>query len=363
MITAKLKLPFIHPLILIVVFLFISPGNIRSQVNDCSFFYYNAINLYKAGKVDTAYSLLNSCLMNRKLFKRTSRSIRSDIYHLSALTSILLDKPNEAILHTSRFLTYEPYYKNNFQKDDLLEFRKIVTEFTVQPRIVLGLNYFIDFSKFKLEKIITSHTASYTPRLYSWSESGFGLTVDYSFSKNIVGGLGINLLYISFMYDGSPMPFSGSYSTYYAPLRFLETPLLICYKMRIRKKIIPYVHTRIIGRYYLSSGTQKYESSEYGTFYNVRNQGNLAIFFKNFENLDFQIGVGSIYSFKKSCFDLNISFCPMWINTNPLKDINNADDLPNYELFSRADEIIVVDQKKFIRLSFSYKYYLSYKSF
>jgi hypothetical protein len=362
MITAIIRLPFIHPVIITMLFLFILSGNLCSQVNDCSFTYYNAMNLYNMGKIDTAYSLFTSCLDNKKLFRKTSKSTRADIYRLSALSSILLDNPDDARIHIKKMLAYKPYYENEFVQADLMEFKRMVKQYTVQPRLVLGINWFQDFSKLTLERTMTSHTSTYWPELWSYTESGLGFHVEYPFMKNFLAGIGMNLLYMSFMYNGSPVPFYNSFS-YYTPIRYLETPLFAVYKLRIKKKIIPYFQAGIIGRYSTSGGVLKYESSNYGDFYIVRNMGNLAVFFNDFENLDFFIGGGVKYSFKRSSFDLDLGFFPVKFNRNILEDIESVKDLPPDEEFTHADEIIVIDLNRKIRLKFSYAYYFSFKAF
>ena len=323
MIMKIVKTGIINKIVFIIILLFTGLLNISSQISDCSFAYYNAMNLYNEGKVDSTFNILSSCINDDQLFRKTSKSIRADIYRLCALSALLLDEPDEAQLQIGRFLKYRPYYKDEFAKDDLSEFRKIVTEFTVQPKLVMGINYFIDFPKIKLEKNLTAHTTPYTPEITSTSESGWGLLFENSFSKNIYAGIGLNMLYMSFNYNGSPLPFQETFS-YNVPIRYLESPLYAGYKLRINKKIIPYFQAGLIGRYPIDSEVKRLKSSEYGGYYLVNDYGNLAVFFNNYEHLDLSLGSGIKYSFKKSCLDFNINCFPFHLNHNTLKNIDSV---------------------------------------
>ena len=362
MIIKIIKLGKIERIILIIILLLTRPLNIYPQVNDCSFAYYNALNLYNEGKVDSAYNILSSCLNGDQLFRKTSRSTRAEIYRLSALSALLLDKPDDSKLHIERLLKYRPFYKDNFAKDDLSEFRRIVTDFIVQPKLVIGINYFIDFPKIIIEKNLTAHNTPYIPELTSYSESGWGLLLEHSFSKNLYAGVGLNVLYMSFMYNGSPLPFQQSLP-YYLPTRYLESPVYVSYKLRVNKKIIPYFQTGLIGRYPFYSGINRLKSSEYGGYYLVKHLGNLAVFFDNNECFDLLLGSGIRYGFKKSCLDFNINYFPLHINKNTLKDINTLNDLQPTESFAHADEIILLDLKRRMRIELCYKYYFSFKAF
>jgi hypothetical protein len=320
------------------------------------------MNLYNEGKVDSTFNILSSCINVDQLFRKTSKSTRADIYRLCALSALLLDKPDDAQLHIRRLLEYRPYYKNNFTKDDLSEFRRIVTEFMVQPKFVLGINYFIDFPKIEIKKDLTAHNAPYIPEITSYSESGWGLLIENSFSKNIYAGIGLNMLYMNLIYNGSPLPFQQSFH-YYLPTRYLESPIYASYKLRINKKIIPYFQIGLIGRYPIHSGAKRLKSSEYGEYYLVNNYGNLAVFFNNYERVDLLLGSGIKYSFKKSCLDFNIKAFPFHLNNNPLKNIDTVNDLPQMESFAHADEIILLDLKRRMRIELCYKYYISFKAF
>lgn len=357
-----IKPGIIHKIVLIILLLFAGLLNISSQISDCSFAYYNAMNLYNEGKVDSTYKILNSCINGDQLFRKTSKSTRADIYRLSALSAVLLDKLDEANSYIERLLKYRPYYKNEFLRDDFSEFRRIVTEFIVQPKIVGGINYFMDFPKIEIEKNLTSHAASYTPEITSFTESGWGLMLENSFTKDIYAGIGLNMLYISFNYNGSLLPFQETFS-YQVPIRYLESPLYAGYKLRINKKIIPYFQAGLIGRYPISGEVNRLKSSKYGEYFLVNDFGNLAVFMKKYEYLDLSLGSGIKYSFKKSCLDLNINFFPFHLNNNSLKNIDSLSDLPQTESFSHADEIILLDVKRRMRIGLSYKFYFSFKAF
>ncbi len=362
MILKIIKSGIINKITLLIILLFARPLNSYSQVNDCSFAYYNAMNLYNEGKVDSTFNILSSCINGDQLFRKTSKSTRADIYRLCALSALLLDKPDDARLHIERLLKYRPYYKDNFVKDDLSEFRRIVIGFTVQPKIVLGIDYFIDFHKISIEKNLTAHNTPYIPEITSFTESGWGLLLENSFTENIYAGLGLNMLSMSFIYHGTPLPFQETFS-YHVPIRYLEAPLYAGYKLRIDKKIIPYFQIGIIGRYPLDSEVKRLKSSEYGGYYLVNDYGNLAVFFDNNECFDLSLGGGIRYSFKKSCLDFNINCFPFHINKNTLKDINSFNDLPPTESFAHADEIILLDLKRRMRIELCYKYYISFKAF
>jgi hypothetical protein len=362
MIIKIIKSGIINKITLLIILLFSRPLNMYAQVTDCSFAYYNAMNLYNEGKVDSTYNILSSCINVDQLFRKSSKSTRADIYRLCALSALLLDKPDDAQLNIGRFLKYRPYYKNNFAKDDLSEFRRIVTEFTVQPKLVLGINFFIDIPKITIEKNLTAHTTPYIPEITSFTEGGWGLLLENSFSKNIYAGIGLNMLYMSFIYNGSPLPFQQTFS-YNVPIRYLESPLYVSYKLRINKKVIPYFQIGLIGRYPIDGDVKRLKSSEYGGYYLVKSYGNLAVFFNNNEFLDLLLGTGIKYSFKKSCLDFNIKFLPFHIEKNTLKDINTVDDLPPTESFAHADEIILLDLSRRMRIELCYKYYFSFKAF
>lgn len=351
-----------NKIVLIIILLFSKLIYVSSQISDCSFAYYNAMSLYNQGNVDSTFKILNSCINNDQLFKKTSRSTKADIYRLSALSAVLLDKPDYARLHIERLLKYRPYYKNEFLKDDLSEFRRIITRFTVQPKVVVGINYFRDFPKIEIEKNLTSHAASYTPEITSFTESGWGLMLENSFTENIFAGIGLNMLYMNLKYKGSPLPFQETFS-YHVPIRYLESPAYVSYKLRIDKKIIPYFQVGLIGRYPLDSEVKRLKSSEYGGYFLIRDYGNLAVFMKKYEYLDLSLGSGIKYSFKKSCLDLNINCFPFHLNNNTLKNIDSISDLPQTESFAHADEIILLAVKRRIRIGLSYKYYFSFKAF
>jgi hypothetical protein len=369
---AKFKLLFLRSIILSISFLFTLSGSIFSQVNDCSFAYYNALNLYNTGKVDTAYNLLRSCLGNKHLLRNTSKSTKADIYRLSALSSILLENPDDARLNIKKLLTYQPYYKNNFKQGDLLEFRKMVDEFSVQPEFVVGVNCFKDYSTISLEKVFTQPESDSTQNISLTNEFGGGLLIESALTKRISIGLGINLNKVNIVYKGGNIPFSHN-DSYGLDFLYLETPVYANYKFRIDKKIRPYFQLGIISRYYLKhknsyDAPDRFRSSKYGTYYMKENHyqgdnGVITVFFRNYENLDLSIGGGVTYNFKKSCFDFNIGCLPLRVNTHPLRDIENANNLPNDEWFSQANETIVVDLKRILRFNLSYKYFLNFKTF
>ena len=164
------------------------------------------------------------------------------------------------------------------------------------------------------------------------------------------------------MYKGSPLPFQETFS-YHVPIRYLESPLYAGYKLRINKKIIPYFQVGLIGRYPLDSEVKRLKSSEYGGYFLMKDYGNLAVFMKKYEHLDLLLGSGIKYSFKKSCLDLNINCFPFHLNHNSLKNIDSVSDLPQTESFAHADEIILLDLKRRMRIGLSYKYYFSFKAF
>ncbi|MCU0455261.1 MAG: hypothetical protein MUE74_03080 [Bacteroidales bacterium] len=320
------------------------------------------MNLYDQGKVDSTFGILSSCINDDQPFRKTTRNTKAEIYRLYALSAVLLDKPDDARSGIEHLLRYRPYYRNDFHRDDLVEFRRIVTDFTVQPKIVLGVKYFMDFPEFSIEKNLTSHSNSYVPEITFSSESGWGIVLENSFSKNLYAGIGLNILYMDLMYRGSPLPFQEEFS-YNIPLRYLETPLFVNYKLRIGKKLIPHLQAGLIGRYPVTSEVARLKSSEYGGYYMVNDYGNLAVFMENYEYLDFSLGGGVKYSFKKSCLDLNIISFPFHFNHNALKNINTFDDLPQSEAFVHADEIILLEIKKRLRIELCYKYYLNFKAF
>jgi hypothetical protein len=368
----KLKFAFNHPIVLSFLILILVSENTYAQENDLSFAYYSAINLYNSGKIDTAYNLLTSSLKNNSLFKNTSNNTRALIYRLTALSSILLEKKDEARYYTRKMLSYKPYYKNNFRDGDLLELRRIVDEFTVLPRIAIGADYFFDYSTISLEKSLTSHTDPYIPEISNFRESGAGLSIEYTFTKRLSAGLGINLFMVSFSYKGAIIPLTQS-STYDLKFRYIETPIYLNYKLRYDKKLKPYFQLAVYPRFYPKQQEtynvpHRFKSSEYGTYYMQENQsdvynGILAIFFQNYEYIDFLAGGGAIYNLKKSCFDFNIGYTPFQINTHPLKDVTSINDIPDTELFKSADEIIVTDIRRIFRFTLSYKYFWKYKAF
>lgn len=359
----KTRKPGIKDNIAFIIILLIAGSlNAFSQVNDCSFAFFKAMNLYDQGKVDSTFGILNSCINDDQPFRKTSGNTRAEIYRLCALSAVLLDKPDEARSCIGNLLRYRPYYRNDFHKDDLVEFRRIVTEFTVQPKIVLGVKYFMDFPELNIKKNLTSHSDSYVPEITSYSESGCGLVIENSFTKNFYAGIGLNILYVNLMYKGSLLPFQEEFS-YNIPVRYIETPLYANYKLRINKKIIPYFQAGLIGRYPVTGEVAKLKSSEYGGYYLVNDYGNLAVFLENYEHLDFSLGSGVRYSFKKSCVDLNINCFPFHFNHNALKNIKTLDDLPQAEAFVHADEIILLEIKRRLRVELCYKYYLSFKAF
>jgi hypothetical protein len=357
-----IKPGILNKITLLIILLFTSPLITCSQVKDCSFAYYNAMNLYNEGKVDTTFNLLSSCINGDQLFRKTSISTRVDIYRLCALSALLLDKPDDAQLNIRRLLKFRPYYKNDFAKDDLSEFRRIVTEFIVQPKLVMGINYFMDFPEVNVEKSLTAHTEPYTPEITSFSESGWGLLLENSFSKNIYAGIGLNMLYLDIMYDGAPLPFQQEF-TYPIPIRYIESPVYAGYKLRIDKKIIPYFQIGLIGRYPLDYEVKRLKSEEYGEYYLVENYGNLAVFFDNYDRLDLSLGSGIKYSFKKTCLDFSIICFPLHINKNSIEEFNNINEIPPTESFAHADEIILLDLKRRLRIEFGYKYYFSFKAY
>ena len=362
MIIKIIKSVVISKIALLIILSLTIPIKISSQISDYSGSFFNALNLYNEGKVDSAYNILSSCVPGNKRFRKTSKSTRSDIYRLCALSALLLDKPEEAHLNIRQLLSDQPYYKDNFAVDDLSEFKRIVTGYTVQPKLILGISYFIDFLQIDITKNLTAHNTPYVPDITSLSESGWGLLLENSFSKSIYAGIGLNMLYMNFTYKGSPLPFQQS-STYNLPARYLESPIYAGYKLRINKKITPHFQLGLIGRFPVNSSVSRLKSSGYGEYYLVEDEGNLAVFFDNYERLDLILGSGIKYNFKKSCLDFNINFFPLHLKHNKFKNINTINDLPPTESFAHADEIILLDVKRRLRIDLCYKYYFSFKAF
>jgi hypothetical protein len=220
----------------------------------------------------------------------------------------------------------------------------------------------MDFPKINIENNLTAHASQYIPEITSITESGWGLLLENSFTKNIYLGIGLNMLYTSFNYNGAPLPFQETFS-YHVPIRYIEAPLYAGFKLRINKKIIPYFQTGLIARYPLNGEVKRLKSSEYGEYYLVSDYGNLAAFFDNNECFDLLLGSGIRYSFKKSCLDFNINCFPLHINKNTLKDFSTFNDIPATESFAHADEIILLDFIRRTRIELCYKYYFSFKAF
>jgi len=367
-----IKSALISPLPFILLFLCTLPDNIFAQENDLSYAYYNATNLYNTGKIDSAYSILSESLKNKQLYKKTSKNTKASIYRLTALSSILLENHDNARYYVKRMLACRPYYRDNFREGDLLEFRSLVEEYTVLPRVVIGAGVFTDYSKISLEKNLTSHTEAYIPKISDITEYGGGFSIEDALTKRLSVGIGINLFRVSFSYEGAIIPLSAD-NVFDLKFRYIETPVYLNYKFRFEKKLKPYLQLGIIGRYYPKQKDKynvphRYKSSEYGTYYMQQENtdgynGVLAVFFQNYEYFDLLAGGGINYTFKSSCIDLNAGCAPLRINTNPLQDISNTGQIPETELFASADETIVVDIKRILRFTLSYKLFLNYKAF
>lgn len=368
----------LRPYLLILLSTFIVFGNVDSQEYDCSYSYYIALNLYNSGMVDSAYNVLHSCIVNKKVLKKSSKNTRADIYRLSALSCIILERTAEAKTHIEKLLANQPYYKDNFKKDDLLEFKEMVKGFSVQPRIILGADCYSHFNNTELIKYFTGHFLPDVPKIERYYIPNLGLSAEFALRKNISVGAGINFLVSGYLYKGGNIPFgtANEYSWYSSNYWYIETPVFVNYKLWTDKKIKPYVQAGLIGRYFIYSNNfhtgypLRVNSSEFGTYYLVRDygflgnyNGVLAMFFENNQKLNLIFGGGISYSFKKSGICLDVGYIPSIINTEPLKNIDNIDDLPDSEYFSRADDIIVVSESRKLRIKFSYKYYMSFKAF
>jgi hypothetical protein len=368
----KLKLTLLYPVLLVLMFSFFAPAHIQSQDNDLSFVYFNALNKYNAGETDSALSMLNSGLKNKELYRQTSKSTRANIYRLSALSCIQLYKQDEARANIGKMLVNDPDYRNNYREGDLAEFRNMADEFTVLPGITIGAGFFSDYSTGSIEKRITDHDPLTADEITNYREWGGGLWADGAITKSISAGLGINLLALSWSYNASDIPLSLDH-TYNMLFRYVETPLYFNYNFMPDKKFRPFVRLTAIGRYYPSPnktyGTaHRYQSDVYGTYYMQEDNldgynGVLAVFYKNYEYFDLSIGGGAEYSFRGSSIGLNIGYFPLHIDNNPLPDINNASDIPENELFRYADETIVVNNKRMLRIALSYKLFLNYRAY
>jgi len=372
------RFSFCRQLILIWLSVLIVTGNLHSQGSDCSYSYYVALNLYNNGMVDSAYNVLNSCIGNQKALNKSSKNTKADIYRLSALSCIILERPAEARTHIEKLLANQPYYKDDFKQDDLLEFKEIVNGFSVQPRITLGVDYYSSIYSTELVKYFTGHFLPGAPSIERYSNANLGLSGEFAIRKNISVGAGINFLASGYLYKGGNIPFgyANDYEWYSPNYWYIETPVFIKYKLRTDKKLKPYIHAGVISRYFIYSKNfhigypRRAKSSEFGTYYFIRdyssfvnNNGVLAMFFENNQSLDLIFGGGISYSFKKSGLCLDVGYIPSLINTEPLKNIDTLDDLPDNEYFSQADDVIVVSESRKLRIKFSYKYYLSFKAF
>ena len=365
---------------LIILSTFLVVGNVHSQEYDCSDTYYVALNLYNSGMVDSAYSVLNSCLGNKKALIQSSKDTRANIYRLSALACIIVERAEEAKPHIEKLLANQPYYKDNFKEDDLLEFKEIMNGYSAQPRIIVGTNFYLNSYKATLIKYFTGHIMPDEPIITAYNDLSAGLLTEFALRKNFSVGLGVNFLTSSYFYEGGFIPFSNVVSVhgYYGPysfnLRYIEIPIFASYKFRTDYKIKPYIQAGLNGRYFIANNVitypQKFNSSEFGNYYLVESSsswntgsGVLAMFFENHKNLELILGGGISYSFKKSGLYLDVGYIPSLFNTKPLKNIDNIEDIPEDEYFKQADDIIVIDDSGKFRIAFSYKYYLSFKAF
>lgn len=367
-----IKSALIYPLPFILLLLCTLPDNVFSQENDLSYAYYYATDLYNTGKIDSAYNILSESLKNKQLYKKTSRNTKASVYRLAALSSILLENHDNARYYVKKMLACRPYYRDNFREGDFLEFRSMVNEFTVLPRVVIGAGVFSDYSNVSIEKNLTSHTAAYIPKISNFIEYGGGFSIEDAITKRFSVGLGINFFKVAFSYKGAIIPLSSD-NVFDLNFRYIETPVYVNYKFRFDEKLKPYLQLGLIGRYYPKPKDKynvphRYKSSEYGTYYMQQENtdgynGILAVFFQNYEYFD-MLAVGGInYSFKSSCIDLSAGYAPFRINTKPLQDINNAGEIPETEIFATADETIVVNLRRILRFTLSYKLFINYKAF
>lgn len=357
--------------LLTIIFLAACSASITAQVNDCSFYYYNAMNLYSTGNIDSAYAITRYCIRDARLFSKTPSKTKADIYRLNALSSILLDKPDDARASIKKLLSFQPYYKDNFRQGDLLEFKQVVNSFSVQPELLAGVNCFTGYSGISLKKVLTEEDNAVSRNISVRSEYGAGLFIEHAFTKNISAGVGASLYRFNVSYTGSDIPFSTG-NSYNMQFQYLETPVYASYKFMPDRKLKPYIRAGLTGRFYIKSASpdapDMLRSTEYGTYYMKENQaegeaGVLSLFFRNFENIDLSVGGGVAYSFRNSSFDMNVGLQPFSFNTKPLDGINEYADLPHDEWFSLANETIVVDVRRIVRISLAYKYFIKYKAF
>jgi hypothetical protein len=147
---------------------------------DCKNAIYDADKLFEAGQIKECINRLEPCLPSIRDKEELVES-----YHLLAQAYQNLNNPDKANFYIRKMLHLKPDYQR-YPNIDALDFSHLVNQFTVSPKLYLGLKFGFNMSGIALKKSYSVYSSpqSYTPA----TGYQFGFHADY----RILPGLSIN---------------------------------------------------------------------------------------------------------------------------------------------------------------------------
>ena len=175
----------------ILTVLFLVSSYLGFTQSTCKDALYEANKLFESGNIKECVDRLEPCLQHKQ-----SKEEKIESYHLLAQAYQNLNDLTNAQKYVRKMLLLNPEYQK-FPNIDPLDFSRLINQYTISPKLYLGLKAGINRNSVALKKSYSAYssTQSYNPL------TGFqiGATGDYRFSKGMslnldlqYAGLGIN---------------------------------------------------------------------------------------------------------------------------------------------------------------------------
>lgn len=143
---------------IIIFVLILVTGNNSIAQSDCKNSLSDADKLFEEGQVQDCINLLKYCLANDH--KKHDELL--DSYHLLAIAYQSISELDSTAIYIKKMLNLKPDYQK-YPNIDPIDFSRMVNEYTVTPKLFLGLKFGINTNSVKLKK---SYSAYESPQRY-----------------------------------------------------------------------------------------------------------------------------------------------------------------------------------------------------
>jgi hypothetical protein len=340
-----------------------TPFCIKGQTVDCSSNYEKALILYNRGMADSALSVLQPCLGNKRSLISLPDETRGRIFHLAALSSIMTSNPGDAEKYIKQMLEYLPDYKNGKNEGDLMEFNLMLNKVTAIPSLRISITGGINLPFAKITKQYSNYQAmAGSPSLRSSIGYLFGISCEKMLTKRLSLEAGAEMGQYNFKY--SVKEESSGQIIYNQNITSIEIPVIGRYYL-MGGRFRPYIEGGIAGRFLLNASDK---SNAYGKYWlaNSSSQNQiLTTFFTDIEYVNLVAGAGAAFDLKKFSLRFDIRYNQSFKNKSLVSRFDNIggySDIPATEKFYYSDDINLISLRN-LQVSVGLVYNLRYKVF